>query len=146
MLICTGPPYEKVKDVELAESAKSFDGKKVLCGATTSDIISREWDKEIEDTFDFTDPDLPPVSHMEGVDLITEGILTLTKVGNILKDYDHQSTLGKGPADQIVKMILQSDEIDFIVGTRINIAHQDPSLPVELEIRRTGVKRVASIL
>jgi len=146
MLICTGPPYEKVKDVELAESAKSFDGKKVLCGATTSDIISREWDKEIEDTFDFTDPDLPPVSHMEGVDLITEGILTLTKVGNILKDYDHQSVLGKGPADLIVKMILQSDEIDFIVGTRINIAHQDPSLPVELEIRRTVVKRVASVL
>jgi len=99
-----------------------------------------------EDTFDFVDPDLPPVSYMEGVDLITEGILTLTKVGNILKDH-HQNTIpDKGPAGQIVQMILQSDEIDFTVGTRINIAHQDPSLPVELEIRRTVVRRIASIL
>jgi hypothetical protein len=43
-------------------------------------------------------------------------------------------------------MILQSDEVHFIVGTRINIAHQDPSLPVELEIRRTVIKRIARVL
>jgi sulfur transfer complex TusBCD TusB component (DsrH family) len=146
LLICTGPPYEKENDKLYAEKVADFEGRKVLCGATTADIIAREWDKEIEDTFDFVDPDLPPVSYMEGVDLITEGILTLTKVGNILKDH-HQNTIpDKGPAGQIVQMILQSDEIDFTVGTRINIAHQDPSLPVELEIRRTVVRRIASIL
>jgi hypothetical protein len=146
LLICTGPPYEKENDKLYADKVAAFEGKKVLCGATTADIIAREWDKEIEDTFDFVDPDLPPVSYMEGVDLITEGILTLTKVGNILKDH-HQNTIpDKGPAGQIVQMILQSDEIDFIVGTRINIAHQDPSLPVELEIRRTVVRRIASTL
>ncbi|MFW5706149.1 MAG: SpoIIE family protein phosphatase, partial [Bacteroidota bacterium] len=146
MLICTGPPYEKEKDKVYADKVKHFEGRKVLCGATTGDIIAREWGTEIEDTFEFDDPDLPPVSHMPGVDLITEGILTLTKVSNILRDYNPQSEPGKGPADRIVKMILESDEIDFIVGTRINIAHQDPSLPVELEIRRTVVKRIAAIL
>jgi serine/threonine protein phosphatase PrpC len=146
MLICTGPPYEQENDKVYAEKVKTFVGKKVLCGATTGDIIAREWAKEITDTFDFDDPELPPISHMEGVDLITEGILTLTKVSNILRDYNHQTALDKGPADLIVKMILQSDEIDFIVGTRINIAHQDPSLPIELEIRRTVVKRIAALL
>ncbi|MCF8366379.1 MAG: serine/threonine-protein phosphatase [Bacteroidales bacterium] len=146
MLICTGPPYEKDRDKIYAEKVKNFIGLKVLSGATTGDIISREWGKEIEDTFDFDDPDLPPVSFMDGVDLITEGILTLTKVSNILKSYNNQTELGKGPADRIVKMILESDEIDFIVGTRINIAHQDPNLPVELEIRRTVVKRIAKVL
>lgn len=146
MLICTGPPYEKEHDEIYADKVKNFDGLKVLSGATTGDIISRQWGKEIEDTFDFDDPDLPPVSFMEGVDLITEGILTLTKVSNILKNYNNQTELGKGPADRIVKMILESDEIDFIVGTRINIAHQDPNLPVELEIRRTVVKRIAKVL
>jgi len=105
-----------------------------------------ELGKEIEDTFDFNDPDLPPVSYMDGVDLITEGILTLTKVSNILKNYSNQTVLGKGPADRIVKTILESDEIDFIIGTRINIAHQDPTLPIELEIRRTVIKRIAGIL
>ncbi len=83
---------------------------------------------------------------MDGVDLITEGILTLTKVLNLLKDFNKNTMLDKGPAGLIVNMILQSDEIDFIVGTRINIAHQDPSLPVDLEIRRTVVKRIAAIL
>jgi serine/threonine protein phosphatase PrpC len=146
LLICTGPPYEEDRDKIYADKVKNFEGKKVLSGATTGDIIAREWDREIEDTFDFDDPDLPPVSFMEGVDLITEGILTLTKVSNILKDYNNQTVLGKGAADRIVKMILESDEIDFIVGTRINIAHQDPNLPVELEIRRTVVKRIAAIL
>lgn len=146
LLICTGPPYEKENDKTYAEKVKHFAGKKVLCGATTGDIIAREWGKEIEDTFDFDDPDLPPVSYMDGVDLITEGILTLTKVSNILKSWNQNTELGKGPADRIVKMILESDEIDFIVGTRINIAHQDPNLPLELEIRRTVVKRIAEIL
>jgi len=146
MLICSGPPYDQENDGIYAEKVKKFEGKKVLCGATTGDIIAREWGKDISDTFDFDDPELPPVSSMEGVDLITEGILTLTKVSNLLRDYNHQTQLDKGPADQIVKMILQSDEIDFIVGTRINIAHQDPSLPIELEIRRTVVKRIATIL
>ncbi len=146
LLLCTGPPYEKNKDEEYASIVRDFVGQKILCGATTCDIISREFNAEITDSFEFNDPDLPPVSYMEGVDLITEGILTLSKVSEILRAYSNQTKLGKGPADLIVKMILESDEIHMVIGTRINIAHQDPSLPVELEIRRTVVKRIARLL
>jgi len=146
MLVCTGPPYEEKNDKEYADAVRNFDGKKVLCGATTSDIVARELKRKIEDSFEFHDPDLPPVSHMEGVDLITEGILTLGKVNELLKKYDNNYAFGKGPADLILKMLLASDQIDFIIGTRINIAHQDPNLPVELEIRRTVVKRIARLL
>ena len=146
LLICSGPPYEQEKDKELASRVSNFPGRKVLCGATTADIIAREWNKKIVDSFEFTDPDLPPVAFLEGVDLITEGILTLGKVSVLLDQYTENSKVGKGPADEIIKMILQSDEVYFIIGTRINIAHQDPSLPVELEIRRTVVKRIARTL
>lgn len=146
LLLCTGPPYEEVNDSELADAVREFEGKKILCGATTGDIISRELGLPIIDSFEFDDPDLPPVSFMEGIDLVTEGILTLGKVSRILKDYSQKYKLGKGPADQIVRLLLESDEIHFIIGTRINIAHQDPSLPVELEIRRTVVKRIARTL
>jgi hypothetical protein len=83
---------------------------------------------------------------MEGVDLVTEGILTLQKVNELLKGYKNSVKLGKGTADKIVRMVMESDEINFIVGTRINVAHQDPTLPVDLEIRRTVVKRIARIL
>lgn len=146
LLICTGPPYEEEKDKKLAREVKKFKGKKILCGATTADIIARELELKIEDSFEFHDPDLPPIAYMPGIDLVTEGILTLSKVHEILKIYNNNYILGKGPADQIVKLLKESDEIHFIIGTRINIAHQDPNLPVELEIRRTVVRRIAETL
>ena len=146
LMIVTGPPYEEENDKTLGKLVKSFEGKKVVCGATTADIIARELGVEIEDNLVFEDPELPPVSHMDGIDLVTEGILTITKVTRILKDYSTSSTLGKGPADRIVKLVQQSDEIHFVIGTRVNIAHQDPNLPVDLEIRRTVVKRIARLL
>ncbi|MFA6951445.1 MAG: stage II sporulation protein E, partial [Lentimicrobiaceae bacterium] len=146
LLICTGPPFEDSNDKILAQKIEKFEGRKIICGATTGDIIARELDRKIVDTFDFDDPDLPPISLMDGVDLVTEGILTLGKVTEILKKYSNSTRLTKGPADRIVQMLIESDEINFVVGTRINIAHQDPSLPVELEIRRTVVKRIARIL
>jgi hypothetical protein len=146
LLIVTGPPYERSEDTILGKAVKEFDGMKVICGATTADIISRELGLEIEDSLAFEDPELPPVSSMEGIDLVTEGILTLTKVTRILKEFSQSSALGKGPADRIVKLLRQSDQINFIIGTRVNIAHQDPSLPVDLEMRRTVVNRMARIL
>lgn len=146
LIICTGPPFEKENDAKLASIFSNFDGKKVICGATTVDIIARELKREVKDNFDFIDPDLPPTSQMDGADLVTEGILTLSKVNNILDSFNETSSIGNGPADQLVKLILESDSIDFVIGTCINIAHQDPNLPVELEIRRTVVKRIAHVL
>jgi hypothetical protein len=146
LLICSGPPYEEEKDRELAARVSGYTGKVILCGGTTADIVARELDRKIIDELIFEDPDLPPESFMEGIDLVTEGILTLQKVNELLKVYKNSVKLGKGPADKIVKMIMESDEINFIVGTRINVAHQDPTLPVDLEIRRTVVKRIARLL
>jgi serine/threonine protein phosphatase PrpC len=146
LLLCTGPPYEKEKDTELVTRIKDYKGKVILCGGTTADIVARELNRKIVDNLVFEDPDLPPESFLEGIDLVTEGILTLQKVNEILKKYNNSIRLGKGPADKIVKLLMESDEIHFIIGTRINIAHQDPTLPVELEIRRTVVKRIARLL
>ncbi len=146
LLLCSGPPYDQEKDAVLSRKVNEYDGKVILCGGTTADIVARELKRKIVDELIFEDPELPPESFMEGVDLVTEGILTLQKVNEILKGYNNSVKLGKGPADKIVKMIMDSDEINFIVGTRINVAHQDPTLPVDLEIRRTVVKRIARIL
>jgi hypothetical protein len=146
LLVCTGPPYEKEKDKELAAMVSGFSGKIIISGATTADILSRELGIPIHDSLQFDDPELPPLSSMEGIDLVTEGILTMTKVTRILKEYNSSYPLSKGPADRIVSLFRESDFIHFIIGTRINIAHQDPSLPVDLEIRRTVVKRMAKLL
>ena len=146
LMICTGPPQDETSDSEFAKILKEFPGQRVICGATTVEIISREWNSEIKDSHLILDAELPPVSFMEGIDLVTEGILTLSKVNEILKIYQQNYKLTKGPADEIVKLILNSDEIQFVVGTKINIAHQDPTLPVELELRRTVVHRITRVL
>ncbi len=146
LLISSGPPFEKEKDIELASMVRDFEGKKILCGGTTADIVARELNIPVEDTLEFDDPDLPPISRMKGINLVTEGILTLSKTAGLLEQYGPNSDIGKGPADLIVREILESDEIHLIAGTAINVAHQDPNLPVELEIRRSVIKKIANIL
>ncbi|MEI7490834.1 MAG: SpoIIE family protein phosphatase [Bacteroidota bacterium] len=146
LMICSGPPVDPANDSLMAGLLQQFEGRKIISGATTGDMIAREWGRKIVDENVMTDPELPPVSHMEGVELITEGILTLSKVSELLKKYNSAYELGKGPADLIVKAILECDEIHFIVGTNINVAHQDPTLPMELELRRTVVHRIVRTL
>ncbi len=146
LLIITGPPIDPAQDAELAKKAEAYNGKKIICGGSTIDIMARELNIEVTDSLDIIDSDLPPLSYLKGFDLATEGILTLNKTGEILETLTKNDKPGKGPADLLVKYLLDSDKIDFIVGTKINEAHQDPNVPVDLDIRRTAVKRIAGIL
>ena len=144
LLICTGPPYDEQKDRYLAEKVRDFQGKRVLCGGTTASIVSRELQRPLTVSLEMTDKELPPVSYMEGIDLVTEGILTLSKVERLLAQGNSEKK--HGPAHELVALLQDSDKITFIVGTRINVAHQDPNLPVELEIRRNVVKKIKDLL
>ncbi len=146
LLLCSGPPFDQKKDEYLVNKVRDFKGKKILSGGTTVDIIARGLNLEVEDTLEFNDPDLPPLSKMAGIDLASEGILTLSKVTSILEKYNERTELGNGPADSIIKLLLESDEINLCIGTAINVAHQDPNLPVELEIRRSVAKKLSSLL
>jgi hypothetical protein len=146
LLICSGPPYDKEKDAYLADIVRNYQGKKIICGGTTSQIISRELHKEMfVDLFQDTG-DLPPTAQMDGIDLITEGILTLGAVAELLGNNQSIDSLPKNPAGDLARMIIKSDIIDLVIGTRINEAHQDPNLPVELEIRRNVIKKIAFLL
>ena len=146
-ILCTGPPFNPEKDNEFANILRDFDGKKIVSGATTTEIISRELREEVISE-DIIDPTLPPSSKIEGIDLVTEGVLTLSKVTHMLNTLVVNSSLqfGKGPADQICKLLLESDEIYVLVGTKINEHHHDPSLPVEIEIRKNLIRRLTHVL
>ncbi len=146
-ILCTGPPFHMEQDPEYAMLLNRFDGRKIISGATTTMIIARELRREVMDE-KITDSTLPPSSTMEGIDLVTEGVLTLTKVTNLLNNIHRNpaTQLGKGPADRIVRLLLDSDEIHFLVGTKINEYHHDPTLPVEIETRRNLIRRLAGVL
>ena len=144
LLIVTGPPFNEEKDKEIAELVSTYDGKIAICGGTTANIIERELCVKCEIDKTSFDAKIPMASTMEGVDLVTEGILTLTDVYRMLKEgIDKNSNTA---SVRLAKMLLESDKIDFVVGTKINVAHQDPSLPMELEIRRNIVKKIFRLL
>jgi serine/threonine protein phosphatase PrpC len=144
-LLASGPPFEDARDQEYAHLIRDFDGRKIISGGTSANIVARELDRPITtDLSRFRRSGLPPVSTMEGIDLVTEGILTLTKTFNWLegkKGSDPQNA-----AALLAEQLLDSDEIHLLVGTKINEAHQDPNLPIELEIRRSLLKRIAAVL
>jgi len=144
-LIVTGPPYDKAKDAIMAQEVASFDGKKIICGGTTAKIISRELEREVKVSIVDLDPNVPPFSMMDGVDLITEGIITIANVRSLLQQ-DKISSRQTNAAEKVVSQLLNSDIIEFIVGTKINEVHQDPNIPGDLAIRKTIVKEIVKIL
>ena len=80
---------------------------------------------------------------MNGVDLLTEGILTLSRTVDYL---ERNETDHKDAAGLLVDFLLGSDIIEFMVGAMLNQAHYDPSLPIEIEVRRTVIKKIKKLL
>jgi hypothetical protein len=143
LLVLTGPPFSKERDAELAEMAKNFTGRKAICGGTTANIISRLLGRPVTMPLTRLDSEIPPPALMQGIDLVTEGTVTLAKVADMLENRAVPEQVRPSPVRDLVSLMLQSDIVEFVVGTRINEAHQDPSLPVELDLRRNIIRRIA---
>jgi len=144
LLVLTGPPFHQNRDSHFASIFETFKGRKVICGGTTANIVARELKRELVDHLETTDGDIPPIATFEGADLVTEGLLTLTKVAQFLEK--GETTTRRNAASMLLERLLESDSIMFLVGTKINEAHQDPTHPMDLEIRRNLIKRIAKSL
>ncbi len=145
-LVVTGPPFDKKNDEVLARKFEEYDGRKVICGGTTANIIARQTGRQVELDLSRLWPDIPPMSKMSGAELVTEGTLTLSKSLELLKSGKDPDKLPLDPSVLLVKLFMDSDIIRFIVGTKINEAHQDPSLPEALDIRRNLLKSMVRVL
>ena len=143
-LIFTGPPFHQNKDADYARMFANFKGKKAICGGTTANLISRELNRPVTMEKTISIGKLPACSYMEGVDLVTEGVLTLTKALEYLEAGNTNNI--DNAAGKLVKFLLDSDCINFMVGAKLNQAHYDPALPIEIEIRKTIVKKIAATL
>jgi len=147
LLVMTGAPFNRAHDHDLAKMAERTQGRKAICGGTTANIVSRMLNREIQiDMRQPLDAKVPPWARMEGIDLVTEGTLTLGEVLRLLEEGIALEEVKSNAAVRLANMLLDSDIVKFAVGTRINDAHQDPNIPVELDLRRNIVKRIARIL
>ena len=141
-LIFTGPPFHSEKDSFYAKTFMEFKGKKAISGGTTANIISRELNIPVSADISTNSGKLPGLSRMDGVDLVTEGILTLTKT----LEYLESGYPEKNAAKTLMDFMLDSDVINFLVGAQMNKAHYDPNLPIEIEIRKNVIKQMAKVL
>lgn len=137
--LLVGPPSNPELDSRIVREWFTRPGKKVVCGGTSATIASRELGEELEvDWSSASDPDIPPAGRLAGVDLVTEGVLTLRKVLEYLQAYKAGGTLDRKShgASRLARLLLrEATEIHFIVGTAINPAHQNPNFPQDLNIK-----------
>ncbi|MFI4911263.1 MAG: SpoIIE family protein phosphatase [Sedimentisphaeraceae bacterium JB056] len=145
-LVVTGPPAETKFDAYLIDQIISFDGKKIICGGTTANIVARYFNTKVETDIGDLNRNLPPVSRLKGVDMVTEGTLTLTRLADMLESGEDIEQNNPDAAARLLESLLDSDIIKFLVGTKVNQVHQNPDFPIEMDLRRNLVKRLMRIL
>ncbi len=147
LLLITGPPVARERDRQIAEMSREFEGRKVICGGSTANLVARELGLELKMPLNLRnlDPEVPPTCGLEGFDLVTEGAITLATLTRLLEEDDLE---GRRPnaATQLAALLLESDVIRIVAGTRINEALQDPNLPADLDIRRNILRRLQRVL
>ncbi|MBP3702625.1 MAG: SpoIIE family protein phosphatase [Lachnospiraceae bacterium] len=153
MNLLMGPPVDP-KDVnKMMALFFSKEGKHIVCGGTTSELAAKYLGKPLEAEIDYFDPEIPPTAKIEGVDLVTEGVITMTRVLKYAQnhlaendDYDAWSVLPDA-ASQIARLLFEeATDINFYVGRAVNPAHQNPNLPISFSVKMRLVDELSDCL
>ncbi len=152
MNILFGPPSNRDDVERMMNLFFSKEGKHIICGGTTSSIAAKWLRKPLRPSLDFTG-DIPPIAYLEGVDLVTEGVITVNRVVEYAKDYlgENKSyetwSSGKDGASLISRLLFEeATDINFYVGKAINPAHQNPDLPINFNIKMNLVQELSEAL
>lgn len=152
--VMVGPPVNKNEDEKLVNELIHFDGTKIVCGGTTSQIVSKVSGKQLKTDLNYISPDVPPIGRMEGIDLVTEGVITLGKTLDLMQRYE-KGGVGRDNALDSKKdgahllaqtLIYKCTGVKFVVGRALNPAHQNPDLPLNLGIKLRLVQDIADCL
>ncbi|MEG1887317.1 MAG: SpoIIE family protein phosphatase [Oscillospiraceae bacterium] len=153
MNLIIGPPQNRDDCEKMMSLFFSKEGKHIVCGGTTSGIAADFLKKPINTKLDFCDPEIPPIASIDGVDLVTEGVITINKVLTYAQDYlaDNESytqwSYKKDGASQIARLLFEeATDINFYIGRAINPAHQNPNLPINFNIKMRLVDELAGCL
>lgn len=148
-----GPPSnpQDLKKMQTLFFAK--EGKHIVCGGTTSKLASEYLGKPVVPCLDYFDPDIPPIAKIEGIDLVTEGVVTMTKVLEYADSYLNGSisisdlSMKKDGASRIAQMLFEeATDISFYVGRAVNPAHQNPALPINFNVKMQLIDEVSKKL
>ena len=153
MNILFGPPSNRDDANRMMALFFSKEGKHIVCGGTTSSIAAKYLGKPLRASLSFERSDIPPIAEIEGVDLVTEGVITMNRVIQYAKDYLGDNELyeewnfKRDGASLISRLLFEeATDINFYVGRAINPAHQNPDLPINFNIKMNLVEELSSCL
>ena len=151
--LLVGPPEHTEDDEMVMQKFFGKTGTKIVCGGTTSNVVSRYLHQPVEASLDYVDPEIPPICRIEGVDLATEGVITLSKVLAYAEDFLDQAHVAadwstkKDGASRIARELFENaTDVHFFVGRAINPAHQNPNLPITFAIKQQLIVNLADCL
>lgn len=156
--LMTGPAKDQSDDETMVREFMGGDDttKRVVCGGTSATIVSRVLNRPLDVSLDYVDPDIPPIAYMKGIELVTEGVLTLNRVIQLLKRYVKNETVSEdffleldkpNGASMVAKMLVEDcTELHLYVGKAINSAYQNPGLPFDLGIRQNLVEQLKHVV
>ena len=156
--LMTGPARDQADDEKMVRDFMGGDEttKRIVCGGTSATIVSRVLKRPLDVSMDYVDPDIPPIAYMKGIELVTEGVLTLNRVIQLLKRYVKNETVSEeffleldkpNGASMVAKMLIEDcTELHLYVGKAINSAYQNPGLPFDLGIRQNLVEQLKHVV
>ena len=153
MNILFGPPSNRDDANRMMALFFSKEGKHIICGGTTSSIAAKYLGKPVRASLSFERSDVPPIAYIDGVDLVTEGVITMNRVIEYAKDYLGENQLyedwnfKKDGASLISRLLFEeATDINFYVGRALNPAHQNPDLPINFNIKMNLVEELSGCL
>lgn len=153
MNLLFGPPSNRDDCNRMMSLFFSKSGKHIVCGGTTSSIAAKFLGKPIKASLNFVRSDIPPTAELEGVDLVTEGVITINRVVEYAKDALGENKLyekwsyGHDGASMICRLLFEeATDINFFVGRAVNPAHQNPDLPINFNIKMNLVEELSKCL
>lgn len=147
----SGPPVDVSKDMNVVEQLLHTPGKKIVCGGTAANIVSRVTGLEIATSFETANPKIPPIGYIKGIDLVTEGVLTLKGAVELLEKVKGSSDIsflyGQDGAALLARLLFEEcTHIYMLVGHAMNPAHQNPDFPQELSIKLNILYKLEHVL
>lgn len=153
MNLLFGPPSNRDDCDRMMSLFFSKQGKHIICGGTTSSIAAKWLGKPVKASLNFERSDVPPIASIEGVDLVTEGVITINKVLEYARDYLNENqyynewSFQRDGASLICRLLFEeATDINFYVGRAVNPAHQNPDLPITFSIKMNLVQELSECL
>lgn len=148
-----GPPSDPADVNKMMSLFFAKSGKHIVCGGTTSTLAAQFLGKTIKTDLEYLDPEIPPTAHIDGVDIVTEGVITINRVLSYAESYlaDNKCfadwNCKRDGASQIARMLFEeATDINFFVGRAVNPAHQNPDLPINFNIKMRLVDELSDAL